>query len=69
VKLQLTQGLSAGKSKVQVKLKGSQTVPPLPLAVHPGLVAQVRSSDGQCYGAVFSTSVQNDGHAFKARSD
>jgi hypothetical protein len=70
VQLKLTAGDVDGKSKVQVKLKGSSlVVPSLPLANDPSVVAQVRSSDGQCYGAVFSTPSKNDGITYRAKSD
>ena len=66
----LQQGLVAGKSKVQVKMKGQALVAPsLPLANDPSVVAQVRSTDGQCYGAVFSTPIINDDVAYRAKSD
>jgi hypothetical protein len=62
--------LVAGKSKVQVKMKGQALVAPsLPLANDPSVVAQVRSTDGQCYGAVFSTPIINDDVAYRAKSD
>ena len=70
VALKLKQGLEEGKSKVQVTMKGSRVaLPPLPLANDPRVVAQLRSSDGQCYGATFSAPTTNDDKAYKARSD
>ena len=70
VELKLTEGQVDGKSAVKVKMKGaSLTLPALPFASDPKVVAQVRSSDGQCYGAVFSTPTRNDAKAYQAKSD
>jgi len=70
VALKLVAGAEAGKSKVQVKLKGSYlATPALPFAGDPSVVAQLRSSDGQCYGAVFSSPTRNDVQLYRAKSD
>jgi cysteine-rich repeat protein len=70
VALTLQEGLVDGKSKVQVKMKGPYLLTPsLPLASDPSIVVQVRSSDDQCFGAVFSTSMRNDGVMYRAKSD
>jgi len=70
VALKLREGLVAGKSKVQVKLKGAQlAAPSLPLTSDSRVVAQVRTTDGQCFGAAFSTPTRNDGVAYRAKSD
>ena len=68
--MNLRQGLLPGKAKVQLKLKGSSFVAPaLPLGADPRVTAEVRTSDGQCFGASFSTADRNDAQQFKARSD
>ena len=70
VAIKLIAGSEAGRSKVLVKLKGSYlTTPALPFASDPSVVAQVRSSDGQCYGAVFSSPTKNDTQGYRAKSD
>jgi len=70
VALTLQEGLVDGKSKVQVKMKGPYLLTPsLPLASDPSIVVQVRSSDDQCFGAVFSTPTRNDGVTYRAKSD
>jgi uncharacterized delta-60 repeat protein len=70
VSLVLRAGLEPGKSKVQAKLKGTSFIPPsLPLAAGPAVIAEMRTSDGQCFGASFSTAVRNDAVQFSAKSD
>jgi hypothetical protein len=65
----LRSGLT-GKAKLQVKAKGAPlSLPALPLARSPSVVAEVRTSDGACWGAVFSTAAKNDGRQFSAKSD
>jgi uncharacterized delta-60 repeat protein len=70
VVMKLQEGLVAGKSKVQVKAKGAHlVVPSLPLSSDPSVVAEVRTSDGQCFGATFSTPIVNDAAQYRATSD
>jgi uncharacterized delta-60 repeat protein len=70
IALRLVAGAIAGKSKVQAKLKGAfLAAPSLPLTSDPSVVVQVRSSDHQCYGAVFSMPTANDARRYRAKSD
>jgi hypothetical protein len=70
VSMKLREGLVPGRANVQAKLKGSYlSVPVLPLAQDPHVTAEVRSSDGQCFGARFSTAVRNEPARFIAKSD
>jgi hypothetical protein len=65
-KLLLKQGLVAGKAKAQLK---GPTPLPLFLEQSPKVIAQLRASNGKCWGAEFSTAIRNDGAQFKAKSD
>jgi uncharacterized delta-60 repeat protein len=68
--LRLSQGLVAGKAKVQVKMRGTDfDAPALPLVADPRVVVELRTSDGQCFGGRFSTAKRNDARDFNARSD
>jgi hypothetical protein len=67
--VKLGEGLTAGKSKVQVKAKGNLLMPALPLTKAPRVSAEVRTSTGQCFGARFSTAKKNDTTQFNAKSD
>jgi photosystem II stability/assembly factor-like uncharacterized protein len=59
-----------GRAKIQVKAKGAPlAVGPLPLASTPSVSAELRSSDGACWGATFSTALKNSSDRFSARSD
>jgi uncharacterized delta-60 repeat protein len=59
-----------GKARVTVAAKGSSlALPTLPIATTSGLVAQVRSSDGKCWGATFSHPSKSDNKKFVAKSD
>jgi photosystem II stability/assembly factor-like uncharacterized protein len=66
----LRAGSTVGKARIQVKAKGDPlALPTPPLAKSPSVVAQLRTSDGACWGATFSTATKNDSHQFTARSD
>ena len=55
--------------RIQVKGKGIHlTLPTLPLQQSPSVVAQLRTSSGNCWGAVFDTAVRNDAVHFVAKS-
>jgi len=60
----------AGRAKLQVKGKGAPLVlGPLPYTKSPSVVAEVRTSDGACWGATFSSALKNTSERFTARSD
>jgi cysteine-rich repeat protein len=63
----LSEGLEPGRASVGVKAKGTLALAPLPLA--PQVVAELRTSDGACFGARFSTATESDGDSFSAKSD
>jgi CSLREA domain-containing protein len=65
----LREGLAPGQARVQVKAKGALALAPLPLEMSPGVVAQLRTSEGKCWGASFSTARRNDASQFQAKSD
>jgi cysteine-rich repeat protein len=66
----LLKGGDAGKAKIKVKGKGIRlALPNLPLAKDPSVTAQLRTSSGKCWGAVFSTDKRNDLRKFDAKSD
>ncbi len=57
-----------GKATVKVKGQGGNLgMPALPLV--PTVTVQLKSSDGACWGATFSTATTNDATQFKAKSD
>jgi hypothetical protein len=61
---------AAGKAKVQVSAgKLDLALSPFPLQKSPRVVAPVRSSTGQCWGASFSTATKNTTTKFTAKSD
>jgi hypothetical protein len=67
--LVLRSGL-AGKAKMKVTGKGARLVmPDLPLVQNPSVVAQLRTSSGKCWGATFSSSLDNGTLRFKSRAD
>lgn len=71
VKVLLKSGL-AGKAKVQVVAgKRDLVLGPLPLLATPSVIAQVRTSDGACWGATFAGAgiTKNDGAKFTAKSE
>jgi hypothetical protein len=58
------------KAKVQVKAKkGNPSLSALPLQSNPHVVAQFKTSQGKCWGAIFSTPTVNMPTGFKAKSD
>ena len=61
---------AVGRAKLQVKAKrAGLALAPLPFAMNPSVVAEVRSSDGACWGATFSTPQKSTSERFTARSD
>ncbi len=65
--VKLKEGLAPLKAKLQVKAKGDLALATLPLA--PNVVAQLRTSDGRCWGATFSAPKKNDAKQFSAKSN
>ncbi|HLK11004.1 MAG TPA: IPT/TIG domain-containing protein [Candidatus Binatia bacterium] len=57
------------QAKVQVKAMRSPSFGPLPLQAAPGVIAQLVSSQGSCWGATFSTPTVRTATEFKAKSD
>ena len=61
---------AADKAKVEVSAgKLDLALSPFPLQQSPRVVAQVRTSTGQCWGATFSTATKNTATKFTAKSD
>ena len=61
---------AADKAKVEVSAgKLDLALSPFPLQQSPRVVAQVRTSTGQCWGATFSTATKNTATKFSAKSD
>ena len=60
-----------GRARVQMSAGGIPlALGPFPLQASPGVVAQVRTSAGACWGATFSTGItRNDPTRFVAKSD
>src|SRR4029077_10784632 len=57
-------------AKIQVKAKGNPAFPTgLPLPTTPGVVAQLKTSLGTCWGATFSAPTVDTATEFKATSD
>ena len=65
--LKLTAG-STGRAKVTLSGKGALLAPQAP-PYAPKLTAQVRGSNGSCFGAVFSGLAKNGGTLVKGKSD
>jgi hypothetical protein len=65
--LKLVAGAS-GRAKVALTGRGA-LLAPQPPPYSPKLTAQVRGSNGSCFGAVFSQLVKNDGTLVKGKSD
>jgi cysteine-rich repeat protein len=63
----VSEGLVPGRASVAVKAKGTLALAPLPLV--PQVVAELRMSEGACFGARFSTATESDGDSFGAKSD
>ena len=57
------------KAKIQVTAASSPTFPALPLAPSGGVVAEVLTSTGACWGAAFSTPGIDTAKKFEAKSD
>jgi hypothetical protein len=57
------------KGKVRVTGKGSAFSVGLPLQTGPGVVAQFKTSNGECWGASFSAPTINTATEFKGKSD
>jgi len=58
------------EAKIQVKAKGNPAFPTgLPLPTTPGVVVQVKTSLGTCWGATFSAPTVDTATEFKAKSD
>jgi probable HAF family extracellular repeat protein/cysteine-rich repeat protein len=57
------------KAKLQAKAKGHLSIEALPLQKSPRAVAQLKTSQGECWGASFSSATKNSTTAFRARSD
>lgn len=62
---------AADKAKVEVSAGKLDllALSPFPLQKSPRVVAQVRTSTGQCWGATFSTATKNTATKFTAKSD
>jgi hypothetical protein len=65
--LLLREGVASGRARVQAKAKGLLALAALPLSS--GVAAQLRTSDGKCWGASFSMPRRNDAARFRAKSD
>ncbi len=66
----LLKGGLMGKARLQVKAqRAGLALPSLPLVKSPSVVAELRTSDGACWGATFSSPTKNDAIQFNARSD
>jgi hypothetical protein len=66
--LSLQEGVTPGKAKLTFKASEA-TIAALPLGQAPRVTAQVRTSEGACFGAEFSTAIRNDPSSFTAKSD
>jgi cysteine-rich repeat protein len=69
ISITLKEGLMPGMAKVQAKAKGLLTLESLPLQMSPNVTAQVRTGEGNCWGATFSTAMRNASGMFMGRSD
>lgn len=65
----LKEGFAPGTAKLRVRAKGLLTLERLPLQMSPNVIAQVRTAEGKCWGAIFSTAMRNHAGQFIARSD
>jgi hypothetical protein len=60
----------AGKARLQLTTKApSLALPTFPLTKSPSVVAELRTSDGACWGATFSSALRSDAERFTAKSD
>jgi uncharacterized delta-60 repeat protein len=68
VAVKLREGI-AGKSKVIMQAKGQHlATPSLPLSTDGAVTAQIRTSDGQCFGGVFPAAATNTSSLYRAKS-
>jgi hypothetical protein len=66
----LKEGTAPLKAKVAVKARGDLSIVAPPLVGTPAaVVAQLRASDGRCWGGTFSTPKRNAGGVFIGKSD
>jgi cysteine-rich repeat protein len=65
----LKEGLMPGMARMEVRAKGLLSLETLPLQMSPNVIAQVRTGEGQCWGATFSTAMRNASGQFIGRSD
>jgi hypothetical protein len=69
-KIKMKAGKKAGKTSILVRRSGEGlTLPSLPLRPKARVTVQLRSSEGACWGADYSTATRNDAAHFKATSD
>lgn len=67
--ISLKEGLVPLKAKVQVKAKGGFGQGVLPFDESLPVTAQLRTSNGQCWGATFSAPTKHDAVQFVGKSD
>jgi cysteine-rich repeat protein len=68
VSMKLREGI-AGKSKLIMQAKGQHlATPSLPLSTDGAVTAQIRTSDGQCFGGVFPVPATNTSSLYRAKS-
>jgi hypothetical protein len=69
-KVKMKAGKKAGKTSILVRRSGEGvTLPSLPLPPNARVTVQLRSSEGACWGAEYSSATRNDATRFKATSD
>jgi hypothetical protein len=69
-KVKMKAGKKAGKTSILVRRSGpGVTLPSLPLRPNATVTVQLRSSEGACWGADYSSATRNDATHFKATSD
>jgi hypothetical protein len=69
-KVKMKAGKKAGKTSILVRRSGEGvTLPSLPLRSNATVTVQLRSSEGACWGADYSSAARNDATHFKATSD
>jgi hypothetical protein len=64
----LTASATPLRARVQVLAKGNPALG-LPLHQTPAVVAQFKTAAGKCWGATFSTAIENTAAEFKAKSN
>ncbi|MGH7894038.1 MAG: hypothetical protein ACREQL_05170 [Candidatus Binatia bacterium] len=67
-KIALKHGLLPLKAKLQAQAKGDLALPAV-LQLQLNVVAQLRTSDGRCWGATFASPAKNDATQFSAKSN